>query len=575
MSLVDQSRAAHLLSAYGPGTRLAAKASVPAEAEYHFLLGRYVDTATLTRAFALAAAWGVHPHDVLIANGWLDADDYYRALAGAAGVPFKSGFAAGDTMLPPTASPRQCLAAGLLKERAGAGRFVLAPDRLRPNALRAVLAQLGPRGFALTTPRAVRDAVHHQIAPALARNAVEALSARHPEQSARTRTARWQRAALILGGAGFLGVLLLAPIETIRAATLLLAVLFVPVIGLRVLAAYDLLRGNARSACSPAQRMPDTALPTYTILAPLFREAHMVPSLVQALTRLDWPAAKLDIKLILEAADAETVAAARALSLPGNVEIVVVPDLSPRTKPKALNYALPLARGDYVVIFDLAVSEACGRLSARHAFHGAPSIGISMVRNEQDVVERFVRHALGSLDALIVIEHGSIDATPEILAALREEGLPIEIVADKALGLHQADRLTRVARAAAALLDAHPIVPIDADEFIVATGGEDLASLLKAVDRGDVRVTRWRAYVPTSSDPADEPDLLKRPRRQRRSNRRRMPCANGPSRVRRHVQGDSEKVRGLERVRRIERPTRSLGSYCSTTELHPRCRLIQ
>jgi glycosyltransferase XagB len=66
----------------------------------------------------------------------------------------------------------------------------------------------------------------------------------------------------------------------------------------------------------------------------------------------DWPAAKLDIKLILEAADHETVAAARALRLPGNVEIVVVPDLPPRTKPKALNYALPLARGEYLVIYD-------------------------------------------------------------------------------------------------------------------------------------------------------------------------------------------------------------------------------
>jgi glycosyltransferase XagB len=70
------------------------------------------------------------------------------------------------------------------------------------------------------------------------------------------------------------------------------------------------------------------------------------------LTRLDYPAAKLDIKLILEAVDVETVAVARSLDLPGNVEIVVVPDLYPRTKPKALNYALPLARGEYLVVYD-------------------------------------------------------------------------------------------------------------------------------------------------------------------------------------------------------------------------------
>ena len=64
----------------------------------------------------------------------------------------------------------------------------------------------------------------------------------------------------------------------------------------------------------------------------------MLASLVRALARLDYPAAKIDIKLILEAVDVETIAVARRLDLPGNVEVVVVPDLQPRTKPKALNY---------------------------------------------------------------------------------------------------------------------------------------------------------------------------------------------------------------------------------------------
>lgn len=78
----------------------------------------------------------------------------------------------------------------------------------------------------------------------------------------------------------------------------------------------------------------------------------MLAPLVHGLSHLDWPAAKLDIQLILEAVDHDTIAAARALDLPGNVEIVVVPELHPRTKPKALNYALPLARGEYLVIYD-------------------------------------------------------------------------------------------------------------------------------------------------------------------------------------------------------------------------------
>jgi len=100
------------------------------------------------------------------------------------------------------------------------------------------------------------------------------------------------------------------------------------------------------------------------------------------LSRLDWPAAKLDIKLILEAVDQATVAAAEALNLPGNVEIVVVPDLGPRTKPKALNYALPLARGEFLVIYD--AEDRPGRDQLRRAFEafhlGPPNLATVQAR---------------------------------------------------------------------------------------------------------------------------------------------------------------------------------------------------
>lgn len=106
---------------------------------------------------------------------------------------------------------------------------------------------------------------------------------------------------------------------------------------------------------------------------PLYREANVVGALMQALARLDWPAEKLDIKLILEAADAETIVAVQALDLAGNVEIVVVPDLAPQTKPKALNYALPLARGEYLVIYDAEDRPERDQLRKAHAaFRAGP-----------------------------------------------------------------------------------------------------------------------------------------------------------------------------------------------------------
>ena len=66
----------------------------------------------------------------------------------------------------------------------------------------------------------------------------------------------------------------------------------------------------------------------------------------------DYPAAKLDIKLILERVDAATLAAVGKLKLRPPFEVIVVPDRQPRTKPKALNYALAFARGDYVCVYD-------------------------------------------------------------------------------------------------------------------------------------------------------------------------------------------------------------------------------
>lgn len=332
--------------------QLSAQPKSSPEQEYRFLLGRFIDSATLARAVTIAARWGVHPHEVMIANGWLDAEDYYRALAEACGTPFDARLT--PQMVSPAAGagPRSSLASGLLKHRARKRSYVLAPERLRPNALREMLARLHPHAFSLASPHSVREAIQRHFTKTLVRGAVHGLAARHPERSARQPLALWQRLAPLFGLAVLLSALVSAPAATVMCVTLSLVVLFVPVIGLRTVAVYWLLRRKRDTGEPTSFRVPDCTLPIYTVLVPLYREAHMLPGLVRCLAKLDWPAAKLDIKLILEAADPVTLTTARAMHMPGNFEIVVVPEIQPRTKPKALNYALPLARGEYVVIFD-------------------------------------------------------------------------------------------------------------------------------------------------------------------------------------------------------------------------------
>jgi glycosyltransferase XagB len=308
----------------------------------------------------------------MIANGWLRASDYYRALAQACGVPFRGELEPHEVIAPASLkSPRECLARGLLKDRARECAYVFAPEKLRPNAVEGVIAGLAPHRLSLASPDTLRQAVCGHFAGDLAAASVDGLHARFPDRSAKASLAIWQRVSLFLLIAGFGLALVLQEQPAFRAFSLALVFIFLPVIALRVFAAYDLLR---RAPSKPArQRIPDAELPLYTVLVPLYREANMLAPLTAALARLDYPGAKLDIKLILEAVDVETIAVARSLTLPGNVEIVVVPDLHPRTKPKALNYALPLARGEYLVIYDAEDRPERDQLrKAIAAFHEGP-----------------------------------------------------------------------------------------------------------------------------------------------------------------------------------------------------------
>ena len=332
-----------------------ARFSAPAErgvSGYGFLQGTLVDRATLARAEALSRQWGVTAHEVLIATGWVSAESYTRALAGHLGLGFRREISAGEIdSAHPGMSLRASIGSGLIKVR-GQGGFVLTPERQAASDLVSIAERLRPMPVSLAAPRTLRMAIRDHFAGTLAHTAVEELHVRRPEQSARETFAPWQLYGAGLGALLFAGALAIDAEAAIRMLSLLVALLFIPVIALRVVAVGDLVRSPRAKERNVAGRIPDTELPVYTILVALYREAKVLPALVRGLTRLDYPAAKLDIKIVLEACDTETIAAAEALGLPGNVEIVVVPELQPRTKPRALNYALPFARGEYLVIYD-------------------------------------------------------------------------------------------------------------------------------------------------------------------------------------------------------------------------------
>ncbi|HEX2148381.1 MAG TPA: glycosyltransferase family 2 protein [Pseudorhizobium sp.] len=203
------------------------------------------------------------------------------------------------------------------------------------------------RDLVVTTPSALRKAVWSAGAERRVHQTIASLFETLPRFSART---------VMTGSQGFIAGLLVSPllVALVLAPEWILPVLH-PVLSYLYLAGL-LLRIRAlvyrkRKRHREPPRVPGP-LPCYTVLVALYREAAVTGQLVESLKRLDWPPSLLDIKLVCEADDRETIAALRAQGLPRHMEIVEVPPAHPRTKPKALTYALSGVRGEYLVIYD-------------------------------------------------------------------------------------------------------------------------------------------------------------------------------------------------------------------------------
>ena len=114
---------------------------------------------------------------------------------------------------------------------------------------------------------------------------------------------------------------------------------------------------GAKFAESPPVQMTkspsaDRELPIYTILVALYKEAGQVEELVDALANIDWPQDRLQILLVCEADDPDTVVRCHRYNYDERFQTVICPVSHPRTKPKALNFALPQAKGQFLVLFD-------------------------------------------------------------------------------------------------------------------------------------------------------------------------------------------------------------------------------
>lgn len=368
----------------------------PLPPELALLAHEGFDAPLLERAAFLARAWDVTGDEALISTGLAREEAVYRALARSLELPYlEEPFRVHSLARFPEA-----VLGGIAQLADGErARFAFAPRgiafadlaRRRPVSRRTDLA--------ICTPTRLRLAVFAARSESIARAAAESLARVRPEESYYDGVTLVQLVWIMLGtiGLAFAAVAIGGSVQ--HATAILLGLPFLGLTTIKLGAALERV-----PAPLPHRRTPDRDLPVYTLLVPLYRESRVLSRLVRSLEALDYPAAKIDCKILIEEGDGETAGALAELSLPGFVEVIVVPPGRPRTKPRALNVGLALARGRYLVVYDAEDVPDPGQLrDAVAMFAGAdPDLACLQARLVIDNTDD------GHLTRFFTVEYGAL-----------------------------------------------------------------------------------------------------------------------------------------------------------------------
>lgn len=310
----------------------------------------------LAEALEIQRSTGSTLGRILVAQGWLRPLDFNRHLAAHFGLRFVNLVEdPPDSDLFEQDKYEEYASLLYLPWKRDADGLVLAVCEPDEELLWKLKQQYGGKtSFVLTSRLDVLWTVQRLASRQLALDAVFRRAKKDPDHSAMQVITRPQGVAIALLSLVAAACLFWNPSATLAAGNTVLGLFFLGILLLRILLVWT---GSgtlyqSRTTKEELDALDPKTLPIYTILVPLYRDAAVVPTLARALRSLDYPKSKLDIKIILEGDDPETIEACKRAGLEGCVELIVVPPSQPRTKPKALNYALSFARGHFLTIYD-------------------------------------------------------------------------------------------------------------------------------------------------------------------------------------------------------------------------------
>lgn len=130
---------------------------------------------------------------------------------------------------------------------------------------------------------------------------------------------------------------------------------------------------------------------------------------------------------------------------------------------------------------------------------------ISMVKNEADIIESFVRYHLHILDGMVILDHGSTDNTPNILEKIQSEGLPIFVKRNVDIQYNQAEITTKLLYETIDQHNPDLVFCLDADEFITCPySSGNPRQLINTLDLNELYHVDLLRYFPEKVENKDE-----------------------------------------------------------------------
>lgn len=129
-------------------------------------------------------------------------------------------------------------------------------------------------------------------------------------------------------------------------------------------------------------------------------------------------------------------------------------------------------------------------------------ISFTMVNNESEIIESFVRYNYNFVDEMVIIDNGCTDSTIKIVRKLIAEGFRITVY-DESLEAYNQYRLdNKYLNKIIDEINPDLILPLDADEFL--TGEGNPRKILENLPLDSIYYVTWRWYVMTKEDDQKE-----------------------------------------------------------------------